>query len=245
MILLDWTRMGKVYCLAGAVIQRGEVRIVRPLLGKYRAALVRNVGWSPWLLDGHTRWEVFEFVGPEAAAPEPPHLEDLWVRDMRPRKATASRTQRIEILRATTPALGEALFGTPLLGENRPASTAYVLPGTGSRSLVTVILSQDDISINAFQLDGTAEPDVYATLRIQGVLMRRMKVKDHHLLLKAEQGAKSVSDLGDRVRSAIRAMGDQVAVRLGLAREFQKSPEDQARCYLMADGFFSFTDPQS
>src|SRR5438045_3182384 len=46
MILLDWTRMGRSYCLAGAVAQRDGFQIVRPLYFKYRESPVRNVGWS-------------------------------------------------------------------------------------------------------------------------------------------------------------------------------------------------------
>jgi hypothetical protein len=51
MILLDWTRMGKTYCLAGVVVEGQFVRTVRPLLAKYRDAQVRNGGWSPFLID--------------------------------------------------------------------------------------------------------------------------------------------------------------------------------------------------
>ena len=39
MVLVDWTRMGKFYCLAGAVVQEGKVRIVRPLLSKFTSAI--------------------------------------------------------------------------------------------------------------------------------------------------------------------------------------------------------------
>ena len=71
MILLDWTRMGKTYCVAGVVLDNGRYRVVRPLLAKNRAAPVRNIGWSPWQLDGHARWEVFELIGPDPAEPQP------------------------------------------------------------------------------------------------------------------------------------------------------------------------------
>src|SRR5689334_21639566 len=91
MILLDWTRMGKAYCLAGVVVEGQFVRTVRPLLTKYRDAPVRNVGWSPFLIDGHQRWEVFELVGPEPAEPQPPHVEDVWVRTLRPRRCSPRR----------------------------------------------------------------------------------------------------------------------------------------------------------
>jgi hypothetical protein len=34
MILVDWTRKGKSYCLADAVTERGGWRVVRPLQAK-------------------------------------------------------------------------------------------------------------------------------------------------------------------------------------------------------------------
>src|SRR5262249_883798 len=101
MVLLDWTRMGKSYCLAGAVEESGSYRIVRPLPGRFRTTPERTGGWSPFLLDGHRRWEVLELVDPEAASPQPPHVEDTWVRSLRPRRRLASADVRRRILQAT------------------------------------------------------------------------------------------------------------------------------------------------
>jgi hypothetical protein len=39
-------------------------------------------------------------------------------------------------------------------------------------------------------------------------------------------------------------MGDQVAVRLGLSRAFNSRSGEPGVCWLMADGFFSLTEPQ-
>src|SRR5262249_22183762 len=113
MILLDWTRMGRSYCLAGAVADGETYRVVRPLLLKYRDAPVRNVGWSPYLLDGHGRWEVFEVVGPVAAAAQPPHTEDLWVRTLRPHHRLAAPALRRAVLAATLAPPGGPFFGVP------------------------------------------------------------------------------------------------------------------------------------
>jgi hypothetical protein len=137
MILLDWTRMAKSYCLAGAVIEQGQVRIVRPLGTKNRDAPVRNVGWSAFLLDGHCRWEVFELIGLTCAAPEPPHLEDLWVRALKARRQLAPPELRRTILNATLAPPDEPLFGAPLM-TNRTA--AYLPPNIGRRSLISVIV---------------------------------------------------------------------------------------------------------
>ena len=86
-ILLDWTRMGRVYCLAGAIVQVGQYRIVRPLPGRAKDSPTPNNGWSPFLMDGHSRWEVFELVGPTPACTVAPHLEDVWVQSLRPRRS--------------------------------------------------------------------------------------------------------------------------------------------------------------
>ena len=44
LILLDWTRMGKTYCLAGVVLDDLDVRIVRPLPARNRSDDVRKWG---------------------------------------------------------------------------------------------------------------------------------------------------------------------------------------------------------
>jgi hypothetical protein len=46
MVLLDWTRMGRTYCVAGAARVGGQLRIIRPLPRALRDAPVRNTGWT-------------------------------------------------------------------------------------------------------------------------------------------------------------------------------------------------------
>src|ERR1700737_176321 len=137
MILLDWTRMGRSYCLAGAMAQQGGYRIVRPLLAKNKNAPVRNVGWSAWQLDGHVRWEIFELLGPESAELQPPHAEDLWIRALRSRKRLAAPQVRRAILEATLARPNETIFGAPLTPTR---FSAYLQPGLGARSLATVVV---------------------------------------------------------------------------------------------------------
>src|SRR5437588_262217 len=135
MILLDWTRMGGgTYCLAGAVPQQGY-RIVRPLPVKNRSLPQRKFGWWFRSFEGHTRWEVYELVKPQSAEPRPPHVEDLWVVNLRPRGRLATSDQRRAILEATLAKSGEALCGQPLQATR---AGAYLQPGIGQRSLVTV-----------------------------------------------------------------------------------------------------------
>src|SRR5258707_13552008 len=122
MILLDWTRMGRSYCLAGVVAEGRSFRVVRPLPRKVQDVPVRNVGWSAYLLDGHARWEIFELVGAVPAAPEPPHVEDVWVRELRPRRRSASPQLRRDILAATAVPPPHPSFGVPL---STPRATAY------------------------------------------------------------------------------------------------------------------------
>jgi hypothetical protein len=242
MILLDWTRMGKWYCLAGAVVEGGGYRIVRPLQAKFREAPVRNVGWSAYLLDGHVRWEVFEIVGPQPAEPQPPHLEDLWVRGLRPRQRLADPAQRREILEATRNRTAEPTFGQAL---TLTRSAAYLPPGTGQRSLATTVVAPDRVTFTGLWREGAGEPDYRVSLGVPGLEGRSLPVKDHHLLCRIEHAA---ADLDGRLRelnAAVQQMGEQVAVRLGLSRAFQGDPgRAPAACWLMADGFFSLTDPQ-
>ena len=103
MVLLDWTRMGRSFCVAGAAFQDTYYRVVRPLLTKNRQAPVRNVGWPAYLLERHVRWEIFELIKPEPADPQAPHSEDIWVQALRPRNRLASREQCRAILEATAP----------------------------------------------------------------------------------------------------------------------------------------------
>lgn len=240
MILVDWTRMGKTYCLAGVVSEAGRYRVVRPLRATGRTALVRNVGWTASLWDGHARWEIFELIRPEPAEPLPPHTEDLWVAAARPRRRSATASERQAILAATTAHAGESLFGAAL---TTTRVHAYLKPGEGRRSLVTILVPAGRIWFDASQRDGVAEPDVRVTLPVPGMHERTIAVKDHHLLLRAEQGNTAIKDQVKWLNETVHGMGPQVAVRLGLSRAFQADTSRGAACWLMADGFFSLGDP--
>jgi hypothetical protein len=243
MILLDWTRMGKSYCLAGVIVQGLDVRVVRPLLVKHRGECVRNVGWPPCLLDGHARWELFELVGAEPAEPEPPHLEDVWVRSLHPRRLTAAPELRRAILAATATPKGHDPFGAPLVTTR---SAAYLQPGTGDRSLATVLVPSSRITFGGSWRDGVAEPDVRVKLPLPDLQERLLPVKDHHLLARVQQVTADLQGQFELLDAAVRQMGETVAVRLGLSRPFQaEDGRGGSFCWLMADGFFSLADPQS
>jgi hypothetical protein len=242
MVLLDWTRMGKGYCLAGTVGGGGSYRVVRPLQLKLRGAPVRNVPWSAYLLDGHSRWEVFELVGPLPTPAEPPHVEDLWVRAIRPRRRLAEPAECRAILAATRVRPDEELFGTPLATTR---ASAHLLPGKGCRSLTTLDVPADRIAFSAAQRVGAADSDVRVTLPLPGVGDRALPVKDHHLLLRAERAAPALDGRAHALTEVVRQLGPTVAVRLGLSRPFEgNAGRAPAACWLMADGFFSAADPQ-
>jgi hypothetical protein len=126
-------------------------------------------------------------------------------------------------------------------------AAAYLPSGTGERSLATVLVRRGDLTFTAAVREGAEEPDCRVLLNLPGLQERTLAVKDHFLLRRAEAAG---SDPDQRVRTlalAVSQMGETVAVRLGLTRPF--SPvEGQAgqpgRCWLMADGFFSYDDPQ-
>ncbi len=241
MVLLDWTRMGHVYCLAGAVQEDGGFRIVRPLLRRRQSAPVRNTGWSPFLFDGRQRWEIFTLVGTEPAEPEPPHLEDVWVRAMLPQNRSADQALRRAILQATTVPKGQPVFGSNL---TLTPSSAHLAPGCGNRSLATLIIPSAAIRFSASWRERAAEPDVRASLGFAPLGGRMLPVKDHHLICRAEQKTAGLTQLATLLNEMVRAMGPEVAVRLGLSRAFPAEPGGSHEfCWLMIDGFFSPIDP--
>jgi hypothetical protein len=242
LVLLDWTRMGPMYCLAGAVVQADEHRIVRPLPLHGRDNLFANPGWSPFLVDGYSRWEVFELAGPVPALPRAPHLEDLWVQGLKSRRFHASRNERRAILRSTLTPPDVSLFGADLV--HGQAGT-FLDPGLGERSLASVIVPSREVHFTALWRDGTDQPDYRVSLPLPGHDRRILPVKDHFLLCRAEN---CCPDLDDRLRflaDAVRLMGHEVVVRLGLSRSFATANGQPGRCWLMADGFFSLDDPQA
>jgi hypothetical protein len=242
MILLDWTRMGRSYCLAGVIIDDLDVRIVRPLLARYRDVPVRNVGWSPYLLDGHARWDVFELIAPETPQAQPPHLEDCWVRTLRPLGRSAPPELRRSILAATAGRSGETLFGIPL---TTTRSSAYLLPGSGQRSLATLLVPSQALSFGVSWRDGAGGPDFRVKLPLLDLGERVLPIKDHHLLLRTQQAGTDLDAQVEVLTALVRRMGEQVAVRVGLSRAFQAEDDHgQSQCWLMADGFFSLSEPQ-
>jgi hypothetical protein len=242
MVLLDWTRMGNTFCLAGVVRQGDEFRVVRPLPYSGRKAPVRNVGWLPIFVHGRCRWEEFELVGPAAASPEAPHLEDVWVRGLRPRGALAPPALRRAILQATTAPAGMPLFGAPL---TRMRSSVFLPPGTGCRSLASLAVPAAQIEFSAVLREGADEPDVRVALHVLPFEGHTLPVKDHFLLGRAESASPTLDGRVRELDRAVRQMGPQVAVRLGVSRAFAASPGRAPNaCWVMADGFFSLTDPQ-
>jgi hypothetical protein len=234
--------MGRTYCLAGAVLEGEQWRVVRPLLTKFREAVVRNVGWSAYLMDGHARWEIMELIGPQPADAEPPHVEDLWVRAMKSRRSFAAPAQRRAILAAAMAGPSESLFGVNLASMR---TVAYVPTGVGTRSLATLIVSTKRLRFDAVWRENRVEPDIRVEVPLPDLGNRWLPVKDHHLLTRGERAG---SDLEQRIKTfhaAVQHMGEQVAVRLGLSRSFQGQGDQPGVCWLMADGFFSLADPQS
>ncbi len=242
MVLLDWTRMGKLFCLAGVIDDGGRYRIVRPLQARNRTS-ERFGGWSPFLYGGHKRWEIFELVAPEPAEAQPPHLEDVWVRDLRPTGRIIPTEQRRAILQATLPPAGQHIFGLPLV---LTRTSAYLTPGLGTRSLTSVVVTAGQIQFSAAQREGVLEPDFRVALSTPGHSPRIVPVKDHCLLQKAEHAAKDLDGSLLVLQRLVREMGERVLVRLGLTRAFVSTPRrGEGLCWLMADGFFSLDDPQS
>lgn len=242
-ILLDWTRMGRIYCIAGVVVQAGAYRVVRPLPTRHRDSDgdAPNHGWSPFLLEGHSRWEVFELVQPSVAATHAPHNEDVWVHSLRPRRRFASPQERRAILGATLTPPGKPTFGTPL---THGYSGIYAEPGSGERSLASVVVPSAEVQFTALWRDGAEQPDYHVSLPLPEVGRRILPVKDHFLLCRAEKHSTDIDVQLRFLLEAVRAMGAHLVVRLGLSRALPAANGQPGRCWLMADGFFNQEDPQ-
>src|SRR5690242_19855263 len=112
-ILLDWTRMGKCFCLTGVVVDGARLYVVRPLHVSQRGGASQHLGWPAPPLVGLARWQVFQLVESEAAGAAPPHTEDVWVRELRPTDRSAPAELRRAVLAATAQH-NDPLFGMTL-----------------------------------------------------------------------------------------------------------------------------------
>src|SRR5439155_17612823 len=129
----------------------------------------------------------------------------------------------------------KSLFGAPLLTTR---FAAYLPPGTGRRSLTTIIVPSDEVSFSFSRREGAPEPDIRVMLPVPPMGERLLIVKDHHLLRRAEESSSDPVRQIATLNTAVMQMGERVAVRLGLSRPFQSDARQPAMCWLMADGFF-------
>ncbi len=193
---------------------------------------------------GRSRWEVFDLVSPRPATPQGPHLEDTWVRSLRPRKRLATPEQRRTILKATAAPTAEALFGAPL---RVAGPRTFLLPGEGERSLSTLLVPAGEIRFRIAQrARESGETSIRVDLPFPDLGLRTLPVTDHHLLTRAEQQAPRPWDQAEVLNGLVRQLGETgetVAVRLGLSRPFASEGQPPV-CWLMANGFFSLADPQ-
>jgi hypothetical protein len=256
MILLDWTRMGHAYCLAGIIHQQGQYRVVRPRLASERQAPIANIGWTGAMLHGFCRWGICEMIDPEQGSSEPPHLEDIWVKQLQQPRCLASPEERRVILQATMVGPGDLLFGEPLI---RTRVTAHLKPRTGVRSLTSLQVEAHQVSFGVSQREGRPELEHRVRLQASQLAGLQLPITDHTLLTRAEQAGPDPQARMTALTEAVRAMGASVVVRLGLTRPFAPAGQPprplreaegkagdhvEGLCWLMADGFFSWHDPQ-
>ena len=260
MILVDWTRMGRTYCIAGLVSEGQGWRTVRPMPVASRGGSSRprlwgvvdallsgpptprpsqppaNIGWSSGQLGKFERWDIVELVGPKPVEAEPPHVEDVWVQALYTTGKSVPPESRSTILRETCVHEFKPYFGVPLMQTH---TSAFLRPGMGERSLVTAIVPSHELFFEASLREGADEIDVRVRLKLPGVGVKLLPVKDHFLLCQAERTAGiDPVPLAKALRQAVDEMGKAVAVRLGLTRGFDTG-RGERRCWLMADGFFS------
>lgn len=260
MILVDWTRMGKTFCIAGLVSEGQGWRTVRPMPVGVRVVSPRpgmwgivdavlagppkpartepppNVGWFPDQLGNLRRWDTVELVGPKPVELEPPHTEDVLVHALRPTGRSVPVESRARILSGTCVQGFKPHFGVPLL---HTRTSAYLKPGMGERSLITSIVPSHELFFEVSRREGAATVDARVRLKVPGVGVKLLPIKDHFLLCQAEQVAGTDPTRESKaLRQAVEQMGRNIAVRLGLSRGFDTG-RGERRCWLMADGFFS------
>ncbi len=195
-VLVDWTQMGEYYCLAGAIRQAGCICFVRPLPVRTRESPSTFNGWPSYRMNGRSRWEIFEMVDPVPHEVIAPHLEDVSVQDLRPRRQSASPEARRAILQAGIAPSDKPIFGVELTQTQR--GVCYVAPGTGERSLATVMSPSKEIHFTAHQSEGSGESKYHYHVRLNlpGHGEAILAVKDYSLLCQAAQQA---TDLDSQV----------------------------------------------
>jgi hypothetical protein len=136
------------------------------------------------------------------------------------------------------------LFGQAFLPSHGAVSFP---PGGGDRSLATLVVDRRSLTFSGVTRGGRAEPDYRVTLDVPGLGPRSLAVVDHFLLRAAELGGDEVTARLRELERIVGQMGERIAVRVGLTRPFAPAGGQSAPavCWLMADGFFSLSDPQS
>src|SRR5262249_40853765 len=152
---------------------------------------------------------------------QPPHLEDVWVRNLRPTTRLLDRARRQAILQATLTPPGDRAFGAPL---TTTRTTVYLTPGHGVRSLASVTIAVHQLRFCASQREGALEPDYRVALSLPGLEGRFLCVKDHFLLQRAEAEALHPDGRVEALQRLVGEMGKQVVIRLGLSRPYQATP---------------------
>jgi hypothetical protein len=105
--------------------------------------------------------------------------------------------------------------------------------------LVTAIVASHELFFEASRREGADEIDVRVRLKLPGVGVKLLPVKDHYLLCQAERTAGF--DPGQLAKALRQAVDEvlSVLVQVPLRSRGFDSGRGERRCWLMADGFFS------
>jgi hypothetical protein len=98
-----------------------------------------------------------------------------------------------------------SLFGAP---PTLMHAAAYLLPGTGQRSLATVQAPAGGIRFSGRWRAGAPEPDVQVQIDVAGLGDRFLPVKDHHLLCRAARAGTGLEGQLRTLQGLVAAMGD-------------------------------------
>jgi len=127
----------------------------------------------------------------------------------------------------------------------RDKQKAYLLPSEGSRSLTSVAVRQKQIEMLVERRDYKPDANYRVRLHVPELEGLVIPFKDHFLLRRAEEAAPTDAGRLDALKAAVARMGEPVLVRVGVSRPYAHPGSSSLPvCWLMADGFFSLSDPQ-
>jgi hypothetical protein len=172
----------------------------------------------------------------------PPHTEDLAVGERYEYRGLLGEPERLVMLRHLDDGSVRAIFGAPLQREP-DAGSFWIDPGTGDRSLGTIRIASIDRLVFGFGVEGKTSYRLsfadasgeHFNLPVTDLSFRAYL--DYH----CATGHDAPWIVGRQLQRLLNG-ADEVWLRVGLARPWQRPGTPAPRCYLQVTGVYSFPD---